>query len=217
MPATQRFESTGRFKAPPEALWPLVADTPTINRAIGLPPVEFQVMPQEKGAPRIEGTIRAFGLPLARWTEHPFLWREPYGYIFSREFHGGPLKRIVGGVDMARDGDQTDLRVFAEIEPRNLIGQAILATGCGQLSTDKLLAQVAIFDRYLDGQGDDPFPSLAPRSLPPDRTATIADRLVSGGCPKSILDRLCEHIASARDEDVARMRPFELADRWGED
>src|SRR6476619_379102 len=70
MPATQRFESRARFKAPPEALWPLVADTPTINRAIGLPPIEFQVTPQPAGAPTIEGQIRMLGVPVARCTEH---------------------------------------------------------------------------------------------------------------------------------------------------
>jgi hypothetical protein len=46
MPATQRFESRGRFKATPEALWPLLADTRAMNRAVGLPPVEYEVTPR---------------------------------------------------------------------------------------------------------------------------------------------------------------------------
>ena len=75
MPAVRRFESRGRFKATPEALWPLIADTPTLNRALGLPPIEYQFTPLETGGSRIEAAIKAFGLTLARWTEHPFLWR----------------------------------------------------------------------------------------------------------------------------------------------
>jgi adenylate cyclase len=217
MPSVQRFESRGRFKAPPEALWPLLADTPTLNRAIGLPPVEYEFTPLETGGSRIEAMIRAFGLTLVRWTEHPFLWREPYGYVAFRDFHGGPFVRFVGGLDMAREDDETDLRVFAEIEPRNIVGQAILATGFGQRSTDKIVAQVGVFDRFLDGRGDDPFPTLAPRVRPTDRVTEIAGRLTSAGCPKQILDRLSMHVATARDNEVARMRPFELADRWGED
>ena len=217
MAVVQRFESRGRFKAPPEALWPLLADTPTLNRAIGLPPIEYELTPLATGGSRIEAAIRMLGLTLASWTEHPFLWREPYGYIFLRDFHGGPFVRVSGGVDMYREDDETDLRVFAEIEPRNLLGTAILATGFGQRSTDKVLAQVAIFDRFLAGEGGDPFPSLAPRSQPNDRMTDVADRLCAAGCPRQILDRLCAHITTARDEDVARMRPFELADRWGED
>jgi class 3 adenylate cyclase len=217
MPSVQRFESRGRFKATPEALWPLVADTPTLNRAIGLPPVEYQFTPLETGGSRIEGAIRAFGLTLSRWTEHPFLWREPYGYVVIRDFQGGPFVRFAGGMDLTRDGDETDLRVFAEIEPRNLIGKVVLATGFGQRSCDKMLAQVRHFDRYLDGQSEQAFPTLAPKAAPTDRMTEIAERLVSAGCSRAIVNRLTAHLATARDDDVARMRPFELADRWGED
>jgi len=41
--------------------------------------------------------------------------------------------------------------------------------------------------------------------------------MLAAGASKTITDRLCDHLATARDEDVARMRPFELADRWGQD
>src|SRR5688572_23130488 len=217
MPLVQRFESRGRFKAPPEAIWPLVADTPTLNRALGLPPIDYQFTPLETGGSRIEASVRSFGLTLARWTEHPFLWREPYGYAFVRDFHGGPFVRVSGGVDMIRENDETDLRVFAELAPRNVLGQAILATGFGQRSVDKIVAQVGIFDRYLGGEGDDPFPTLAPKRRPTDRVTEIAGRLCAAGCPQQIVDRLCAHLATARDDEVARMRAFELADRWGED
>ena len=217
MPTVQRYESRGRFKATPESIWPLLADTPTLNRAIGLPPIEYRFTPLETGGSRIEAAITSFGVTLARWTEHPFLWREPYGYAFVREFHGGPFIKVSGGVDMTREADETDVRIFAAFEPRNVMGQAILATGFGRRSTARILAQVGIFDRYLIGETDDPFPSLAPRAQPADRIGEIARRLEAAHCPKPIVDRLCAHIATARDDEVARMRPFELADRWGHD
>ena len=217
MPSVQRFESRGRFKAPPEALWPLLADTPTLNRAIGLPPIEYEVTPLETGGSKIEAAIRRFGLTLARWTEHPFLWREPYGYVFFREFHGGPFVRAVGGVDMAREGDETDLRVFAEIEPRNVLGQAILATGFGQASADKMHRAGRDLRSVPGRRGRRPVPDAGTEEQAARPGPEIADRLATAGCSKSILERLCDHIATARDEEVARMRPFELADRWGED
>lgn len=217
MASMQRFESRRKFTATPEALWPLVADTPTLNRAIGLPPIEYQLTPLASGGSHAEAMIRAFGVTLARWTEHPFLWREPYGYVAFRDFHGGPFERFVGGVDMVREGDETDLRVFAEITPRNLLGQLLLKTVVGQPNVDKMMQQIVIFDAYLSGKGDNPFPSLAPKSVPPDRIWEVAGRLIAAGCSKTLVDRLCQHIATANDEDVERMRPFELADRWGED
>jgi class 3 adenylate cyclase len=217
MPSVQRFESRGRFKASPEALWPLLADTPTLNRALGMPPIEYEFTPLATGGSTVEARVKVAGLTLAHWTEHPFLWREPYGYVFFRDFHGGPFARITGGVDVEPLDGGADLRIFAEFTPRNAIGTAILATGLGQRATDRMLAQVGIFDRYLGGEGENPFPTLAPKAQPSDRTWDIADRLVRAGCPKEILDRLCDHLAAGRDEDVTRMRPFALADRWGVD
>ncbi|MCC7370124.1 MAG: adenylate/guanylate cyclase domain-containing protein [Chloroflexi bacterium] len=217
MSGPQRFESRGKFAATPEALWPLVGDTPTLNRAIGLPPIEYELTPLPTGGSRAEAMIRMFGITLARWTEHPFLWREPYGWMAFRDFHGGPFERFVGGVDMVREGDRTDVRVFAEITPRNLLGRLILKTGFGQQNVEKIVKQVGLFDAYLLGHGRDPFPTLAPKTAPPDRVWEVAGRLMQAGCPQALVDRLCEHVASARDEEVERMRPFELADRWGED
>lgn len=188
-----------------------------MNRAVGLPPIEYEATPLASGGSRIEAFVKAGGITLVRWTEHPFLWREPYGYTAFRDFHGGPFKRFVGGVDMTRDGDETVVKIYADIETRNVFGTAILATGFGQRSCEKMLAQVAIFDEYLAGNGDNPFPSLAPKPVPPDRTWDIAGRLISAGCPKRILDLLCDHVSTARDEEVVRMRPFELADRWDVD
>lgn len=217
MVARQRFEAHGRFRATPEALWPLVADTPTLNRAIGMPPIEYEVTPLESGGSRTVGMVRAYGLTLVRWDEHPFSWREPFGWTAFRDFHSGPFLRFVGGVDMARDGERTDVRVFAELTPRNVLGRAILKAGVGQQGVQKILRQIAVFDEYLAGHVADPFPSLVPKAEPLDRIREAAGRLIAAGAPKSLVDQLCQHVATARDADVERMRPFALADRWGED
>ena len=71
---TLHYEAAGTFRVTPEALWPLVADTARVNRAIGLPPVEYSIKPAEGGGETLEGTLRLLGLPLARYTEHPFRW-----------------------------------------------------------------------------------------------------------------------------------------------
>ena len=217
MAASRRFESRGQFSAPPDALWPLLADTPKLNQAIGLPPVEYTVTPAEHGGSRIEAMVKVGGWPVLRWTEHPFLWREPYGYVVFREFIGGPFVRFTAGVELERADEHTNVLVYAEIEPRNALGALMLSTGLGQRSTDRILAQCAVFDRYIQGAERDPFPQLLPKADIPERARLIADALIANGQPASIVERLYEHLTSARDDEVARMRPFELADRWHED
>jgi adenylate cyclase len=217
MAASKRYESRGQFSVPPDALWPLLADTPKVNQAIGLPPVEYTITPVEKGGSKIEAAVRLGRWPVLRWTEHPFLWREPYGYVVFREFIGGPFVRLTAGVELERADEHTSVLVYAEFEPRNAIGSLLLATGLGQRSTNRILAQCAVFDRFLQGAERDPFPQLRPQHTVPARARQLSDALIASSEPTSIVERLHEHLTSARDDEVARMRPFELADRWQED
>ncbi|MCC6173774.1 MAG: adenylate/guanylate cyclase domain-containing protein [Chloroflexi bacterium] len=210
----RRSESRGRVRASPEALWPFVSDTPRINRAVGAPPIDYTIVPADTGGSKITATARIGPFTLARWTEYPFLWREPYGYSVVREFLSGPLARMTLGVDLRREGGETAVRIFAELEPRNLVGVFLIRCGLGQRMTDTLLAQCTSFDRYLSGQAAMPFPKLAPRRPPPDRSRSLIERLCRRGCDTAIVERLVEHLATASDEDVVLMRPFELADRW---
>src|SRR5581483_11986209 len=131
MAAIRRYESRGRFGVSPDALWPLLADTPKLNQAVGLPPIEYTVTPLDRGGSRIEAAVKLGRWPVLRWTEHPFLWREPYGYVVFREFSGGPFVRVTAGVELDRVDEQTDVLIYAEFEPRNALGRLLLATGLG--------------------------------------------------------------------------------------
>ena len=57
---SRRFEAQGTFQARPEQLWPLLADTPRLNRAIGLPPIEYEITP-------LGAELLSQILPLWRW------------------------------------------------------------------------------------------------------------------------------------------------------
>ena len=63
------FRWEQRLDAPPERLWPLVADTNRFNRDTGLAPVR-------EGAPGPSARRRLAG-PRAAWEEEPFEWLEP--------------------------------------------------------------------------------------------------------------------------------------------
>ena len=181
-----RYEARGQFGAPPEVLWPLLADTPTLNRAIGMPPIAYTITPVEGGGSRIEAAIKLWHWTVARWTEHPFLWREPYGYMVFREFIGGPFVRLRFGVEMDRAGDRTNVLVYAEFEPRNILGRAALWAGIGKRATDKILAQCTTFERYVAGQEADAFPQLRPRQRVPERARVLADALIAEGQPRAL-------------------------------
>jgi len=114
-----RFEARERFPVKPEELWPLVSDTHRLNRAMGLPFMDFAAEPLETGGSRVTGTHRANAsilaflgqiLPLgpkrvadptllrllprftiARWIEHPFEFAAPRRYSVYRDYFESPL------------------------------------------------------------------------------------------------------------------------------
>src|ERR1700756_92556 len=77
--------------------WRLLADTDHLNRAIGLPSVEFSSLPD----PLIRrARARAFGVIPVRWHELPFDWIRERRYAVRREFEGGPVAAIVVGIEL---------------------------------------------------------------------------------------------------------------------
>jgi adenylate cyclase len=221
------FEAHGTFRVAPEALWPLVSDTARMNRAIGSPPVVHTIMPVEGGGSRVEGEIRLGGLTLARYAEHPFRWEAPHGFVVVRELQAGPLLRIRAGARLTQVEDGTEVVIYGDFVPRTALGAA-LARLVGPRSVQNTIRQCRSFERYLLGESDQPYPQLAwlPRlSVPPwlarrpeaRGSGVDADSLVAQGLSREAVELLRHHLAEAPDEDVARMGPFELADRWGLD
>jgi class 3 adenylate cyclase len=210
-------EARERFNVAPEALWPLIADTERINRALGLLPVRYQAT-EIGGNPVLLGEYRAAGMRLARWIEHPFDWEEPYRHSVRREYLGGPLREAVIGVELTPAGGGAEVRPWIRIDARNVVGAALARRLAAPRWTEGLLRQCRHFEQYLQGKAYTPFPQLAPQGgVANARLQTLADALARAGKPPELVDHLRRHLAAAPDPDVVSMRPFELADRWEAD
>ena len=86
-------ESRERFSVTAEALWPFVADTERLNRALGLLPVRYSSS-EIQGKPVLLGEYRVPGVRLARWIEHPFDSEEfRTGSSVRREYLGASCAR----------------------------------------------------------------------------------------------------------------------------
>src|SRR5687767_13061675 len=82
----RRYVWQWELDAPPERLWPLVADTDRFNRDTGLPPVEDMRAPDEELAPgRRHLRIRVAGVPV-EWEESPFEWVAPTRFGVLRRY-----------------------------------------------------------------------------------------------------------------------------------
>jgi class 3 adenylate cyclase len=210
-------ESRERFAATPEALWPLVADTERLNRALGLLPVRYEST-CIGGKPALLGEYRVAGVRLARWIEHPFDWEEPYRHSVRREFLGGLLRAAVIGVEILPVSGGAEVRPWIRIDATNALGAALARRLAAPRWTQGLLRQCRDFEQYLLGRTPTPFPQLAPQGgVSSERLQALASTLERAGKPPELVERLRQLLATAPEPDVTSMRPFQLADRWGAD
>jgi serine/threonine protein kinase len=125
------YEWTWQLEASPEQLWPCVSNTERLNRAMGLPPVQFTTTADPERGMRRFGTFRRAGL-MAAWEEHPFEWVEGRRFGVLREYRQGPFKWFVATVVLEpRLGGGTALTAGVRLEPHGLLGRTAAAVEIG--------------------------------------------------------------------------------------
>lgn len=93
------YEFCWELDATPEQLWPFVSNTERLNKAIGLPAVEWSIEPLTQGGTRRRGRFRKLGIEV-KWTEHAYEWVEGRRLGVLRECSGGPLRWLLSEVEL---------------------------------------------------------------------------------------------------------------------
>ncbi len=203
------------INVPIDTFWELVSDTSRINHAMGLPAMRWSDETDADGRVRVIGHTDYLGMHL-RWIEHPYEWIAPSYHQVTREFLDQPLihSLTVGATVIALDATRCEVISTVTLRPRTrstgLIARAIVA----KLVRDHV-RQLRRLEQVYAARSSDYFP---PTKTPQIDWAVLEQRLellrsapVNGGG----LEQLLELIQNGRDEDVAQMRPFVLADSWG--
>jgi adenylate cyclase len=205
-----RYERERSYPMSVAEAWRLLADTDHLNRAIGLPSVEFSALPD----PLIRrAQARAFGVIPVRWHEFPFDWIRERRYAVRREFEGGPVAVMVAGIELLPAEQGVTVRSYAECTPANISGR--LAWRLTRKSVTDLLD---FCDRYLQRKEAgrvDPVP--VPRARPAINRTLLDQRLsqlASAAVRPGVLGLLRERICEGSDDQLTRIRPFALADLW---
>ncbi len=193
--------------------WRLLADTDHLNRAIGLPAVEFSALPD----PLIrQARARAFGVIPVRWHELPFDWIRERRYAVRREFDGGPIAVMVVGIELRPAGQGVTVRSYAECTPANISGRL-----AWRLTRNSVTDLLDFCDHYLQrkeaGRAD---PVPVPRGRPTVNRALLDQRLgelASAPVRPGLIPLLKERILEGSDDQLTGIRPFALADLWGAD
>jgi class 3 adenylate cyclase len=198
------------LKGRPEELWPHIADTSRMNRALGTAEMRFE----ERGGQRW-GTAKNGGVR-HDWIEAPWDWVANQWLTCLRIYERGFMKVMFAIHRLEPIAGGTRLYLYFGAVPRGAFGAAALRLGFPTLER--------AYKRVLPALADQ-LDRLRPPALmlPPPVLAEAADqrlreqqrRLVDAGLPAACITALIDWIRTGEDPDLHRIQIRERARVWG--
>ncbi|MEO8845894.1 MAG: protein kinase [Kofleriaceae bacterium] len=204
----------------PEALWPFVSNTEKMNRATGLAPVRFEIESMKTSMPSAAttGNQRVAGMQM-KWREHPYEWIEGSRHVVLRVFEKGVLRWYVAEVTLERSpGGGTKLRNTIRMEPRSWLARLLSKIEIGVRYRRRLEKVYLRLDRVLAAGPRPEIDPIDPEVVLSDaaraRITAGRDALATAGIDDAAVEALTTYLLHASDQDVARIRPLELAHKF---
>jgi class 3 adenylate cyclase len=206
------------LRSSPEKLWPFAADTNRFNRDTGVPALEVE---SRKSKPLKSGRrflrLKAFGMPI-EWEETPFEWIRPARIGVTREYSKGPVEKLVVLIQLepkTLGGTKVTYEVWAR--PKSALGLVAIPLQIGLISARRF---ARAFREYDEMAQTGELQELAAQRVPSEneqrRLDLLASKLVENEVPRAIANQLVNFVGRASDTELARIRPYALADNWNE-
>ena len=164
------------------------------------------------------GRQRVAGLAI-QWKEHPYEWIEGSRHTVLRVFDKGVLRWYVAEVTLERrPGGGTRLRNTVRMEPRSWLARFMSKIEIGVRYKRRLDRVYRRLDRVLAAGPKPEIDPIDPEIVVSDAVRARLDdgrvQLAKVAEPRAA-DALIAYLAHASDQDVARIRPLELAAKFG--
>jgi serine/threonine protein kinase len=219
---TRKFVFEWQLSATPEQLWPYVSNTERMNRATGLAAVKYEIRAVSPGVSERMGSNSVLGFAL-KWREMPYEWVENRRHSVLRVFEQGLLRWYAATVELERAGNnKTILRNSVTVEPRGWLAYLLSPFEMGVKYKRALDRVYKRLDAMLTG-GSAALPPgtdmLQPEVKLVRGAESVLDRalvkLVESGIETSVAEQVVSYLRVASDQDVARIRPLEVASKLG--
>jgi eukaryotic-like serine/threonine-protein kinase len=216
----QTYAWEWELQSSPEALWPFVSNTEKLNRATGLAPVRYEIeTTKTPGSSQTTGYQRVAGIAL-KWREHPYEWIEGSRHVVLRVFEQGVLRWYVAEATLERTpGGGTKLRMAVRLEPRGMLARVVSKWEVGVRYRRRLEQVFTRLDRVLAAgvrpEIDPIDPEVRVSAAARARVDEMSRVLREAALDERAIDALSTYLLHASDQDVARIRPLELAHKFG--
>lgn len=213
-----RFRFEWQLSSSAKSLWPFVSDTERLNRAIGLPSVNYRTSTVDDDIQTF-AQVRIAGLNM-KWREHTFEWIAEQKMGVLREFQSGPLKWFTSVVEFfPTAAGSTRLVHTFQVEPRHLWGRLFAWAKFGVETKRSLTTVYHRIDSVLSRQhSSDPLsdhfeepPKLSRRQE--RKLSEVTAQLQEQRISREALLKIAEFIKVAPAQAVGRIVPMRLAYR----
>ena len=215
--AVARRTWTWHFDAPPEKVWPALADTARFNEAAEMPKYQVETEPRPDGTVLYTGHAKVGPMSLT-WRDLPTEWVSNHSFRHARRFVSGPFRSLIATLQLFRDGKGTRGEYVLEVEPSGLLGRAILwggFFGAAGKTFNRLADQAASYAR---GERDEPFtPSIQLPAGAAERIQSGAAELERQGVAPELVRRFSQLLGEGSEVELSRIRPLRLARLWNVD
>jgi class 3 adenylate cyclase len=204
------------FDRPVEAIWELLADTARFNEAAKLPKHEIVETPQPDGSVEYLGRIKRGPLTL-EWRERPVNWIHRRWFEHCRDFRNGPLKSLCASFELEPEGEGCRGTYGIAVEPRNLLGELILAGGFFRNAGRNFGQLAKEAGDFAAGRREEPFhyepPGLSEEAR--RRLNSIVRAIEATPNGHGLARQLADFVSTAQEVDLWHLRPLKLARSWG--
>lgn len=208
-------EQSFPLTVPPEKVWPFISDTDRMNRRLGLKGVQYtQIDEGTRTGARLSGQTRLGGF-LTHYEEQPWEWVWTRGLSVRRDFQGSPIEWLEVQYRVEPKDGASLLKVTMSAQPRLALMRPVVWINLTQAvgGIARLVEEIEAFVR-----SGAPSPFSVPRApVDPVGLQRGLAELKKRGVAEPIANKLEKLIIEASDADCVRLRPFEVADQWGED
>jgi len=204
-----------QFEQPADVLWPLISDTARFNEALKTPKYLVEEIPQPDGSMLRLARTRIGPVQL-EWEEHPFEWVLNRSFTQTRVFRKGPFRRFGPRFEIADNDTGSCASYEVIVEPANLLGRLLLLCGFMRRTGAMIDPLMRSAGEFASGQAAQVF-DYAPPPLAAGiraRIEAITARLESGPYGHGLAERLAQHLLTAQEVDIIRLRPRVLARSW---
>jgi class 3 adenylate cyclase len=194
-------------------LWPLLSATDSLNREWGLPAVEYSATPAARGGADVHAKAKMMGMNL-NWEEKPYEWVEPALWRVERVYSSGPMKRGIYELQLEEIPAGTRVTFACEYVPPSMATHMLLKFAIDRW-LDRAVAVAKSADEYLNKRAPAPYLRRFKKAqINQLALETACRQMREMGADGQMLAKMSDDIQNLPDEDVVRVRPFEVADRW---